>query len=87
MEASKSNDKFCEVCGALAEGICFKCSQYLCDSCFKLVHNRKENSQHKKEKIDYFVPIETKCPSHPNHPMVLFCLDEKGKIFEIYNIL
>jgi len=37
--------------------------------------NQKNN--HKKENIDYFVPIDTKCPDHPQNPINLFCVDEK----------
>ena len=33
---------------------------------------------HKKENIDPFIPIELKCPIHPQNPMNLFCVDEKG---------
>ena len=47
--------------------------------CFKFVHDRKENSGHKREKIDYFVPIDTVCPEHDGIKINLFCLDEKGK--------
>ena len=36
-----------------------------------------------KKKIDYFNPIDTKCPDHPAVPINLFCLDEKGKTINI----
>ena len=44
----------------------------------------KENKDHKKEAIDYNVPIDTWCPQHEKNTINLFCLDEKG-IFNIYN--
>ena len=40
----------------------------------------KENKNHKKEKIDYFLPIDTRCPEHPKVPLDLFCINEKGII-------
>ena len=43
------------------------------------MHDRKKNKDHKKEKIDLFIPIDTKCPEHEGSPMNLFCVDEKGK--------
>ena len=36
-----------------------------------------KNDKHKKEKIDYFIPLDTKCSEHPKVPVNLFCLDEK----------
>ncbi len=53
---------------------------YYCDSCYKFIHDIKDNKNHKKEKIDYFLPIDTRCPEHPKIPLDLFCIDEKGKI-------
>ena len=83
--------KQCELCGDNAKNLCLKCNSYFCDSCYNFVHEKKKNSQHKKETIDYFVPIDTKCPEHPNIPINLFCIDEKGKkfykIFFIYRTL
>ena len=51
---------------------------YYCDSCFKIAHSKEETQSHKKEKIDYYVPIDLKCPEHNLIPMNLFCVDEKG---------
>ena len=82
MENNQNNkNKECEVCGKEATNVCYQCLMYTCDSCFKLVHNRKSKINHKKDKIDYFVPIDTKCPNHPNSPNNLFCIDEKGMFF------
>jgi len=53
---------------------------YLCDSCYKIVHEKVVENNHKKEKIDYFLPVDTKCPSHPKIPINLFCIDDKGKL-------
>ena len=81
MKEGKKNYKECEICEENATSLCFKCKMYLCDSCFKLIHDKKKNNQHIKEKIDYFVPIDIKCPDHPEDRIYLFCLDEKGKSY------
>ena len=72
--------KECEICGTNATCLCYICKSYFCESCYKLIHDKKINSNHKKENIDPFVPIDLKCPDHPEHPMYLFCVDEKGKL-------
>ena len=36
--------------------------------------------EHKKQKIDYFVPLDTKCREHHKYPNDLFCIDDNGKI-------
>ena len=72
--------KKCEVCKGDASSLCFKCMLYFCESCFKIAHKNEESKSHQKEKIDYFCPIDTKCPTHKTHPIYLFCTDEKGKI-------
>ena len=72
--------KKCDVCKADATCLCYKCMSYWCDSCFKAAHNNEENKLHKKEKIDYFAPIDLKCPVHKLYPMGLFCINEKGNI-------
>ena len=73
----------CEFCLVDATCLCFKCMSYFCDSCFKLAHNNEKKKSHKKEKIDYFVPIDTKCPEHPDVALNLFCLEEKGNYIYI----
>ena len=78
MENSQNNNKLCEVCQIPATNLCFECFLYLCDSCYKIIHNKLQNNKHQKEKIDYFVPIDTKCQEHPKNPINLFCIDEKG---------
>ena len=72
--------KKCEVCGIDATCLCFQCMSYFCDSCLKLHDKNEEYKSHKKDKIDYFVPIDLKCPDHKLHPMDLFCVNEKGNI-------
>ena len=72
--------KICEVCKNDAKCLCFQCMSYFCDSCYKLSHSNEEYKTHKKDKIDYFVPIDLKCSSHKLHPMDLFCINDKGKI-------
>ena len=85
--------KKCEVCKKDAKCLCYKCLSYFCDDCFKLSHNNEEYKNHKKEKYDYYVPIDLKCPQHKIHPNILFCTNEKGKnilliyLFFIYRIM
>ena len=88
MEEKQQNFKYCDICKSKATQLCLEClcNNYYCDSCYKLAHDNKENRNHKKEKIDYFVPIETRCPEHPNVALNLFCLDEKGNTIYIINI-
>ena len=76
----KKNIKQCEICGNDATSLCYKCISYFCEECYKYVHSKDRNKEHKKEKVDYFVPIDTKCPDHPKIPVTLFCVDEKGNI-------
>ena len=75
----KDNFKKCELCGVDAISLCFQCNMYLCDSCFKLIHEKKLKSQHRKEKIDNYISIDIKCPTHPEERLSLFCSNEKGK--------
>ena len=79
MEEVSKNFKLCEFCKNQANSICYECFMYFCDSCYKIAHEKIDDNKHKKEKIDYFNPIETKCQKHPKVPINLFCLDEKGK--------
>lgn len=67
----------CDICESDATSLCNTCEEYFCDSCFKLIHDKKK-AKHEKESIDVFVPIDIKCPEHPNVPLNLFCTDEKG---------
>ena len=79
MEIKQKNKKQCDICKA-KEAICLcpQCFSYYCDKCFKCVHEEEKNKVHKKEEIDYFVPIDTRCPDHEGDNISLFCLDEKG---------
>ena len=77
--------KLCEICKIHATCLCSNCFMYFCDSCFKFAHDKPSNKEHKKENIDHFNPIDTKCNEHPKNILNLFCMDEKGKnIFLIY---
>ena len=83
MENKQKNFKQCDMCKVdEATSLCPQCFSYYCDGCFKQVHEKKENKEHKKEAIDYNVPIDTRCPEHDMVPTNLFCIDEKGKIYE-----
>jgi len=87
MEIQK-NKKQCEMCkDEEAKALCLNCNSYFCETCYKCVHDRKKNSNHKKEKIDLFIPIDTKCPEHEGNSLNLFCIDEKGKTFYNINII
>ena len=79
MDVIHKNFKQCEICEIEANNLCLECSNYYCDECYKYVHDKKAKKNHKKEKIDYFAPIDTKCIDHPKNPLNLFCVDEKGK--------
>jgi len=78
MELNQKNFKQCEICEIEATNLCLECSNYYCDACYKYVHDKKAKKNHKKEKIDFFAPIDTKCIEHPKILMNLFCIDEKG---------
>ncbi len=78
MSTIKKQIKECDICGENATSLCFKCIQYFCDSCFKLIHIKQKNLNHQKESIYSYVPIDLKCKEHPINPISLFCLDEKG---------
>ena len=56
--------KKCDYCKGDASSLCFKCMYYFCDSCFKLAHSKEETKFHKKEKVDYYVPMDLRCPEH-----------------------
>ena len=82
MEKNQKNYKKCDICKVNeATILCPPCFSYYCDKCHKCVHEIKENKDHKKEPIDYNVPIDTRCPDHSGNNINLFCLDEKGKIY------
>ena len=81
MENKQKNYKQCDICKVdEATSLCPQCFSYYCDGCFKQVHEKKENKDHKKEAIDFNVPIDTRCPVHDKNPINLFCLDEKGNL-------
>ena len=70
MEKIKSMEKNCELCKEAATNICYDCSFYLCDSCFKFLHKKKANLEHKKEKIDPCISIDMNCAKHPKNSKV-----------------
>ena len=79
MESFDKSQKHCEICRKAASCLCYECFMYFCDSCYKIAHELLLDGKHKKEKIDYFISVETKCPTHPKVPINLFCIDDKGK--------
>ena len=54
------------------------------ERCYKLIHDVKNDPTHKKENIDPFIPIELKCPIHPQDRMNLFSVNDKGMYIIIY---
>ena len=72
-----SNQILCELCEENSKNLCLTCNSYFCENCFNFVHQKKKNLGHKKEEIDPYVPIETKCSKHQNSPINLFCLNDK----------
>ena len=87
MDKNKSKQVIeCSFCNSNANLLCFKCNNYFCEKCFKIIHDLPKNSNHKKESIDLFVPIDIKCSEHPEHPYFLFCLKEKSnyKLFILF---
>ena len=82
MEVKQKNYKQCDMCKDIeATSLCLQCFSYYCDECYKPVHNRQRNKEHKKEAIDYNVPIDTHRPKHSGNNMNLFCIDEKSNIY------
>jgi hypothetical protein len=79
MEKNENFIKKCGICESDATCLCLDCLNYFCEICFKFIHEKKK-SNHKKEKIDLYVPIDIKCPEHQNGILDLFCIEEKGKI-------
>jgi len=73
--------KKCEICNVDATNLCFQCYSYFCESCYKFIHDKNYNANHKKEKIDYFVPIDIKCHNHPKNIINLYCVEEKGNLY------
>ena len=82
MEKNQKNVKQCDMCKDTdAMSLCTECFSYYCDGCYKQVHGKKRNKDHKKESIDFNVPIDTWCTQHEKNAINLFCLDEKSNIY------
>ena len=78
MEEKKNNYKLCDICKSQATFLCLECiCNYYCDSCYKMIHDIKINGNHKKEKIDFFIPLDTRCPEHPNVALNLFLFSSR----------
>ena len=73
----EKNIKICEICESNATCLCFQCNIYFCESCYKMIHDKKKSHNHKKESMNPFIPIDLKCPIHPLDRMNLFCVNEK----------
>ena len=76
MEKKETKIKNCGICESDATCLCFDCYNYFCESCFKFVHEKRK-SNHKKEKIDPYLPFNFRCPEHQRGLLDLFCIDEK----------
>ena len=79
MENIQKNFKICDICAKEATSLCFECIMYFCDPCYKLIHEKQKSNNHMKEQLDYYVPMDIKCPQHPKCLQNLFCIDDKGK--------
>ena len=79
--------KKCEVCKIDATCLCFKCMSYFCEKCYTLSHSNEEFKSHKKDKIDYNVPIDLKCQEYKLYPLELFCTTDKGNIYNYLYLL
>jgi len=80
----KSKSKKCQVCLLDATCQCFKCLENFCDSCYNIAHKNEERKSHKKEKLDYYIPLDMKCPVHNLVPLNLFCVDDKGNYIYLF---
>ena len=78
MEQKTELLKKCDICATFAKNLCLECLNYYCDSCYKFVHDKENNSKHKKDQIDPYVPIDIKCPLHSRSPLNLYCIEDKG---------
>ena len=83
--SEKINNKKCEICELEATCLWFKCNFYLCNKCYKIVHDLKQSPGHKKELIDPWIYYDLKCTLHNTQQNTLFCLDDKSQK-NIYNI-
>ena len=71
-------EKICDICKETATNLFFDCSFYLCDPCFRFIHEKKRNLEHKKEDIDPYISIDINCMEHPKNQKNLFCIEEKS---------
>ena len=72
--------KKCEICKENALFLCFQCNNYYCERCYKFVHDIKINSQHIKEKIDPYVPIDIKCLNILTIKFIYFVLIKRVRL-------
>ena len=77
---NESKIKHCGICDLDATCLCFDCYNYYCESCFKFVHEKRK-SNHKKEKIDPYLPFDFRCQDHQRGMLDLFCVEEKGNTY------
>ena len=78
MENIKKSNKIYEICGEMANILCFDCISYYCDICSNFIHVKEINKMHKIDKIDLFRLLNIKCGIHPNKKLDLFCVDENS---------
>ena len=78
MEEKQKNFKQCDLCKSDAIYLCKECLyNYYCESCYKFIHDKKENANHKKEKIDYFLPIDKDVQNIRKFLLIYFVLMKK----------
>ena len=80
MEDKRKNIKVCEICKNDANCLCFQCISYFCDSCYKFVHDKKTNEQHKKENIDSYFQLKQNVLIILKIELIYFVLMKKVKI-------
>ena len=73
--------KKCDYCRSDASDVCFKCNDFFCNNCYKIIHELRKDSEHKKIEINPYLSIDLFCPMHPKNPLELFCLDDKGNFY------
>ena len=72
--------KNCDIYISYANSLCYDCLNNYCNSCYKFVHDKENNSKHKKEQIDSYISTDIKCPLHHKSPLNLFCIEDKSNI-------
>ena len=88
MNQKSSNIKKCEICENEATSLCFKCISYFCDSCYKFIHDKQNNSLHKRKKQIIMFQQTQNAQITPKFLLLYFVLMKKvNKFYFINNLL